>query len=77
MLVGSGWGVEIRLTILSTNDPTIPLSFCSSADRFDIKLLDPLKASTAFLIVALSVADIVFEFNKAGAVSEKNLSMLW
>ena len=56
-------------------DFTTPLSFFSNADKFVIKLLEPLNASTAFWIVALSVADTVFEFNRAGAVSEKNLPM--
>ena len=71
--MGSGWGVLIKLTTLFINDSTIPLSSFSILDRFVIKLLEPLKDSTAFWIVALSVADTFFEFNRAGAVSEKNL----
>ena len=54
MLVGSGWGVLIKLTTLSTNDSTIPLSFFSRVDNFVIKLLEPLKDSTNFGFTTLS-----------------------
>ena len=71
MLVGSGLGVSVRLRTLSIKDPMIPLSSFSIWDKLFTKLLEPLNASTALWIVALSVEDTVFEFNSAGAVSEK------
>ncbi len=77
--MGSGWDwdVSFSLRTLSIKDLAMPLSFFSMVARLVIKLLEPLKASTAFWMVALSAEDMVLEFNNAGAVSEKNLPMFW
>jgi len=51
-----------------------PFSCFSILERSDIKVLELLKASSAFLIAVLSFSDIFFEFKIVGAASEKNLS---